>query len=432
MFGSRDQEFAITAGSVGITPPTRVQLASYRALRKEAFDSVADELEANVVVLRAGSEPPLALVSVDALYVGAYICNRVFDALAGRVPRERILMAATHTHFAPATDDSLPGLGRVSQEYLEFAATRIVDLVNRLLDAPPVAAVCHYHDGPALLSVNRRRQRFGISRQYPFVGFHTEISPNENGPRDDRIRALTLSDASGDVRAVCWSFSCHPNTFPHLNSVSAEYPGRVRQFLRSRYGPIPILFWQGFSGNINPYRIARGDNGAADPPSEFVAPTLAQWEKWASSVADAVQAALQAPGKSVGGPVVCQMRSLDVRELGLQSEKRLIYRKIAFGDSPVLCSFSAEVAVEYVGRLRAALPGAMVIPIGCADSVFGYLPVDEMIGDGGYEVRGFLRRFGLGGKFRRDISETVERRLLLAPEAAAVAVGGGQSVDVAP
>lgn len=360
-------------------------------------------------------EPPIVLVSVDLLYVGSYICGRVFEALAGRVPRERILMAASHTHFAPATDETLPGLGQVAREYLDFAAKRIVGLVKQLLDEPSVPAEWRYHESAAPYSVNRRRSRFGFSKKYPYIGFHTEISPNEQGVRDDLIRVLTVTAPDGRVCAICWSFACHPNTFPQINSVSAEYPGRVREYLRTRFGPIPVLFWQGFSGNINPYQIVQVGGEQIDHQTEFVEPTLAQWQIWADSLSSAVTVAISTPGKPIDGPVVCRMTSMEVSELGLRSSKRLIYRQIAFGNALAICGFSAEVAVEYIGRLHEVVSASQVIPIGCTDDVFGYLPVDEMIDHGGYEVRGFLRRFGLSGKFRRDICAIVERRLLLAP-----------------
>lgn len=412
MSGTGDRDFAIAAGNVGITPAGRVPLASYRALRKAVFDTVADELEANVLVLYGGTESPVVFVSVDLLYAGAHLCNRIFEALAGRVPRERILVAASHTHFAPATEESLPGLGTVAQEYVDLAATRIVDLIRRLLDAPSTPAACRYHEGAALHSINRRRSRFGLSKQYPYLGFHTRIAPNAQGPRDDLIRALTLTGRDGRVGAICWSFACHPNTFPGIDSVSAEYPGRVRQFLRGRFGPIPVLFWQGFSGNINPYRmIESGANGVAQS-SQFVAPTLSQWERWADSLAEVVRRTVATEGSKISGPVVCQVRSMSVRELGLRSDKRLTYQSISLGTDVVVCGLSAEVAVEYVDQLRAALPPTAVIPVGCIGDVFGYLPVDEMIGGGGYEVRGFLQRFGLSGRYRRDICGVVKRRLL--------------------
>lgn len=412
MADERQHQFSITGGSVDITPPDRVPLASYRALRKAVFDTIADELEANVLVLRTGTEPPVVFVSVDLLYAGAHVCNRIFEALAGRISRERILVAASHTHFAPATEESLPALGTVAQEYLDFAAMRITDLAKQLLDAPPAPATCRYHEGAAHHSVNRRRSRFGIRRRYPYIGFHTEIAPNEEGPRDDLIRAMTLTGSDGRVAAICWSFACHPNTFPSIDSVSAEYPGRVRRLLRRRFGPIPVLFWQGFSGNINPYRSSEGDGGEISHPSEFVAPTMAQWERWTDSLSEAVYLTVSAAGRPIGGPVACQTRTMSVHELGLRSDKRLTYQRVSFGSDLVVCGLSAEVAVEYVDRLRSALPSAAVIPIGCIEDVFGYLPADEMISGGGYEVRGFLRRFGLRGRFRKDVCGVVERRLL--------------------
>lgn len=411
MSGNRQHEFAVAAGSADITPTIKAPLASYRGMRKETFDTVADGLEANVLVLHAAGQLPVVFVSTDLLYVGADLCNRIFGALDGRVPRERILMAASHTHFAPATEASLPGLGRVAHEYLDFAATRIIDLVDRLLDVPPVPAAWRYHEGVARHSVNRRRSRFGISTRHPYIGFHTEIAPEADGPRDDVIRVLTLSEPGGGIRAICWSYACHPNAFPRIDTVSAEYPGRVRQFLRDQFGPIPILFWQGFSGNINPYQMARLTRRETEARPQFVQPTLPQWEAWAGSLAEAVRQAISTAGRPVAGALACEMRSMGVGELGLRSPKRLTYRKISMGDGLVICGLSAEVAVEYVGRLQAILPSATVIPVSCVDEVFGYLPVDEMIGYGGYEVRGFLRRFGLQGRFRRDVCEIVERRL---------------------
>jgi hypothetical protein len=412
----RQREFTIAAGSVGITPERKMPLAAYRALRKDVFDTVSDELEANVLVLNGASESTVVIVSVDLLYAGAYICNRIFEACAGRISRERILIAASHTHYAPATEKSLPKLGSVTDDYLDFVATRIIGLIWQLLDAPSAQAACHYHEGVALHSVNRRRSRFGISRRYPYVGIHTEIAPNEHGTRDDLIRVLTFTESGGRICAICWSFACHPNTLPRIDCVSAEYPGRVREFLRKRFGPIPVLFWQGFSGNINPYSISQIGGHEVVHRRTFVAPTLPEWERWADTLSETVGTVISTPGRSIGGPISCQMRSIEVRELGLRSGKQLIYRKIAFGGELAICGLSAEVAVEYVGRLRAILPTVTVIPIGCMDDVFGYLPVDEMINAGGYEVRGFLRRFGLSGNFRRDIWSVLETRLFEEPE----------------
>jgi hypothetical protein len=38
-------------------------------------------------------------------------------------------------------------------------------------------------------------------------------------------------------------------------------------------------------------------------------------------------------------------------------------------------------------------------PVGCLDDVYGYLPTDEQVRRGGYEVDGFRAAFGLKGRF---------------------------------
>jgi len=56
--------------------------------------------------------------------------------------------------------------------------------------------------------------------------------------------------------------------------------------------------------------------------------------------------------------------------------------------------------------LRRIYPGA-VLPVGCIDSVFGYLPTASMLGERGYEDSAFMQPFGLTGRFRPDLEGVV-------------------------
>ncbi len=404
-------EYEIATGRVDITPIAPVALASYRAQRKPAFDSVADRLEANVVVIRERGEVSV-FASLDLLYVGSHISEHVFRAFKDRVPRERIFLAATHTHSAPATEESLPALGEVSTSYRDFVARRLVELIDVLLNEVGSPATFTFYEIKVEQSVNRRVRRFGVARCYPCVGFRTVIAPNESGPRDDVVRALVMRAGNGRILAIGWSYACHPNTFPEIDSVSAEYPGRVREALREQTSDIPILFWQGFSGNINPYGYASGEGGGNRSPSQFFAPSAGEWSDWCDRLAHAVDRVITEPGRAVLGPIECGLRSLDISELGLKSRKQLVCRTISFGGDLAICGLSAEVVVEYVALARAALPATSVIPVSCIEDVFGYLPVGDMVSQGGYEADGFMKRFGLRGRFRRDVHEIVSKRLL--------------------
>ena len=56
--------------------------------------------------------------------------------------------------------------------------------------------------------------------------------------------------------------------------------------------------------------------------------------------------------------------------------------------------------------MRRLCPGA-VLPIGCIDGVFGYLPTAAMLGERGYEDSGFMEPFGLAGRFRPELEAVV-------------------------
>ena len=140
--------YTFAAGSADITPQEAIPLAGYATLRKPTFERVADRLEANVLVLRS-AQGIAVFVAMDLMYVGAFLRDRIIDALSNRVPPENIFLASSHTHFGPPTEDSLPVLGAVTLEYREFVIQRVIDLAFRLLDETPIPASLDYREGEA-------------------------------------------------------------------------------------------------------------------------------------------------------------------------------------------------------------------------------------------------------------------------------------------
>jgi hypothetical protein len=403
--------YSIAAGSVDITPPTPIPLAGYATLRKPTFERVADRLEANIILLRNGVDT-IAFVAFDLMYVGAYLRDAIVNTLAGRIPCEAIFTSACHTHSGPPTEDSLPVLGAVTHEYRDLIAQRVSDLALRLLGGPFVPVSLEYLEGRAPYSVYRRKKVFGISRNFPFLGSYVSIKPNLAGPRDDVIRMIRIRDVNGTDVAACWSYACHPVGFPLLNDLSAEYPGVARSMIRASCGNIPVVFWQGFSGNIGPLQVLRTHG---TPPSSTTyglrARTLKDWRDWAGGLGQCVIDTAGGRGIPIRGPMSYRVRSLPLRELGLSSVKQLCSHEFALGPDVVICGLNAEVAVEYVEIFRRLHAPVHVIPVGCVGDVYGYLPVDAMVREGGYEARGFLPRFGLRGNFVPNVEEVVAKHL---------------------
>ena len=123
---------------------------------------------------------------------------------------------------------------------------------------------------------------------------------------------------------------------------------------------------------------------------------------------------MRGQGVPIRGPIESNARGLNVREIGLNSHKELRLQDIWLGSDLVVSGLSAEVAVEYVELLRKLRAPARVIPVGCVGDVYGYLPVDAMVPEGGYEVRGFVPRFGLRGRVVANVTSVVAERLFSA------------------
>ena len=405
--------YSMAAGAVDISPQRPIPLAGYSTLRKSVYERVADPLEANVVILRSGGVPA-AFISVDLMYVGASLVDKVLQGIAGQIRSDRIFLTASHTHFGPPTETSLPVLGAVTPEYVEFVAQRIIALMLELLDKSFTDVALEYGEAAAQHSINRRSRAFGLRRTFPFVGSQMRIKPNTAGPRDDVIRLICVRGCDQSILAVCWSFACHPVGFPHLNDVSADFPGVVRNMLRSAFGNIPVVFWQGFSGNIRPLVPpgTYGDAGALQGRASFAPLSQAQWTEWSRSLGERVLEAVRTRGATIRGPISCTERSLSLNDLGLGSKKQVVLQEIGLGNNVAVCGINAEVAVEYVAVIQRLRAPVRVIPVGCVGDVFGYLPTSAMVPEGGYEVQGFLSRFGLNGRFARDVGAIVEGKLL--------------------
>ena len=401
-----------SAGTADITPEIAVPLAGSE-IRTGVFQRIADRLEANALVLRQEG-PPIVFVSVDLMFVGQELRSGVLSRLGAAVPDECLFFAASHTHFAPATDDRRPRLGRLDPRYLEQVCERVTGLVSRLLDEPRVPVTIEYAQGKANHAVNRRlRARWHLSRQGPLVGAVVG-APNPSGPRDESIHLLRVSRSDGRPLAVIWSYACHPVGFPRPLEVTAEYPGRVRRRLRDDLGSdLPVLFWQGFAGDIRPPELDLSTSLLSRARRLLLGPRFGrfsgdEWEGWADSLATRVADVASVPSRRpVNGPIRARRvtRPLENFVLGISDERRVAFHRVRLGGELTVVGVSAEVVTEYGALVDGTFDGSINIPVGYIDEVYGYLPMARMLREGGYEASWFLRPFALEGPLNPRIED---------------------------
>lgn len=414
--GSETDSLRVNAARADITPSTLLPLFG-RARRSGAARTIASRLEANVLLFDA-PDGPAAIIAIDSLYASQQLEDEVRRQTAARglsFSQGALLFVASHTHNAPSLDPTKPRLGPFDVGYLDFAAARITEaLLVARSQHNGVARVAH---GQALCAAStfRRRAVVGIDLARLRVSKRVVMAPDARVAIDQRLKLLLLSGADQTPRAVLWSWPCHAVSEPDAMALSADFPGALRGHIRNTLGvaDLPVLYFPGFSGDIRPasrpfvplHRSATwiGVGPRFAPASAAAAATL---HAALARAFDAAFALRQDAGGLSQAMVRRQRRhlALDTIRTDAGSLAPLICDDWAIGPIRIM-AVSAEVAAAYAPRSGRADPLTFVT--GCAGQVFGYVPTDSQIHEGGYEVNGFATDFSVPGRFRDQIERAV-------------------------
>lgn len=409
------------AASCDVTPRDReVRLAGY-ASRRNPTSSVLDPIEISALLLECG-ESRCLIFSFDLMIVGSELADMIRSKLKARgFESDDIVLLASHTHSAPATDRACASLGVPDPQLVEALAEAADNLVRRIEDQQPSEIELSALQGRLQHSINRRRHwpfpTLGRTYGFRFTSF--ALAPNPTGPVDERATVLLLRRTRDDqVLAVLWHYACHPTAVIPDNAISADYPGAIRHALRERFGDIPCVFVQGFCGDVRPniesslklglrQRFQRLVRTLVSGPG-FAGCTTEDWKRWSQSMASRVRDILQGPPRTLTPEnLQCGSASLalDAFFSGSTPAKALSAQIVRIGGQLEIVALSAEVTVSWQGILDRAIPppaGGIRLYAGYAGALFGYLSTATQVAEGGYEVEGFQPLFGLSGHFEAD------------------------------
>jgi len=229
---------------VDITPPTGLEMCGYGPYEKRLGMRVLDLLYARALWLSDGQRDAVILC-VDLVGVTDVIHARVAEALATRtgLQRDALLIAASHTHSAPAI---LPLIawGVPDEEYVE-------SLCGWMIAA---ALNAHAARQPARIGFGHARvQGVGVNREHP-----------RHGPTDPAAQLFRIDRADGTTLAVGYNYAAHPVTrWPYTDRISADWPGLVNGALRLAFRGAMPFFLQGCAGNINGHDVLFGRHDPA-------------------------------------------------------------------------------------------------------------------------------------------------------------------------
>jgi hypothetical protein len=390
----------IGAAESDITPDFEVELCGF-ALRGQPSTGTLDPIFARAIYLDDQRDGRLLWIVADVLALdGAFV--RAFRDWAGRelgLKPEQVMLAATHTHFAPATI-ILNAAGAKSERFVALLRDGMERAARQAIGNVQACDVVAAR-GRLDLSIDRRNK------------------PTKHV--DPTVWALGFRERGSDrfVAAVL-NYAMHPVSLGHVERrVSPDWCGGASETLAGALahdGQYPIVVVaNGACGNINP------PHHGASRDEVF---------SWGRQVADAVGEALRSASpqpdatidvRSVTVPM--QLDALDAAGIDRLADRMIaevaptttwpnqftkavtawresLHERVKsgggrthdielqaarIGDVTVL-AINGEVFARFTDDLRRAIGDDRLVVVGYANAAFGYIPTREAYPEGGYEV----------------------------------------------
>lgn len=222
------------AAKVDITPPPGVPLNGYGARMGRVARGAHDPIWARALYLDDG-ETRLFLVNTDLCMINRELRARVLELAPGAVPKEHVILTATHTHSGPGgMHRHLPlrfVAGDFRPDVLEETAQGIARAMREAHAARTRAAIGYATTDQDTLSANRRVP---------------------GGPIDKQIGVIRVDDADGNTLAIVTNFAAHPTSVGGADqfNFSADYCGFYYAAVEEMSSPGCVaLFLNGAQGN---------------------------------------------------------------------------------------------------------------------------------------------------------------------------------------
>lgn len=380
---------------IKITPPLGIELAGFETDGRKA-ESVYDDLYAAAMALEHEGRRA-AVVCADVIGFGMGSCGRIKAAVEARcgLKAHELLLSASHTHSGPQTCENMsPVIGRADGPYNETLTERIVQSVSSCMEGMEDCEL-YTATGRCGFGVNRRRIEDGKA----------SFAPNEGGTADREVPVIKAV-CSGRVRAVIFSYACHPSTVG-LPLVTADYPGRARKAIQEAYPGAVALFLQGCCGNI---RVRTVEN------ERFRTGTMEEVEAFGRQLGEEVTRVCEGTMEKVKPSIAARqlditlpLEALPPREKlretlagGTRRERawaeRLLagydclkpeipysIQRVIIGKGIDILALEGEVCVEYGLKAKELAKDGFLIAAGYCNRNPGYIPTRRMLTEGGYE-----------------------------------------------
>ena len=408
-------------GRCVITPKQSMWLSGY-ASRKEPSSGKIHDLYAKALAVRDENGETSVIVTTDLIGLSAEVSRKTAEGVQEKfsIPRERLMLTASHTHSGPVMLDNLINIYPLDEEQLRLVSEYTDELPGLLVQAIESAladlepCTLKWGVGQAGFAANRREYTPGgvINRHNPI------------GPVDHDVPVLAVCREDGTTKGVLFGYACH-NTTLAVQKFNGDYAGFAQEHIETSLPGVTALFAAGCGADQNPLPRRKIE--------------LAQ--KYGHELGDAVLSVLNGEMDSVKGPIRAAYKEIPLdltdppsrEEIEKQTESDNVYVKRRaekmlktieekgvletvypypvqvwrFSDDLQMTTLAGEAVVDYSLLIKHEFGKDKQFVIAYANDLCAYIPSLRVLREGGYEGADAMLYYGLHGPWKPNVEESV-------------------------
>ncbi len=230
-----------------ITPPVGTLLYGYTPDLKS--ESVHDDLSVTALALNQGDETALML-TVEIGDIQTELCNEIREKISVHcnIPFENIMISSTHTHSAPNLSGT-PGWGELNMDYydnifLPGALKASKDAIDGL--------------SPSEIAVGVTESLVGVNRRQLFPDGVIGLGQNPYGCFDPNMTVVSIRNKetkTGILNLI--HYGCHGTSAGLTHEITRDWSGIMMDRLEKETQTL-TAFWNGAIGDVGP-RLTNGE-----------------------------------------------------------------------------------------------------------------------------------------------------------------------------
>jgi len=377
-----------------------------------------ESLHCNVICLQ-DRYTTVFIISLDLLWIGNKLNNVILKNISDEysIPTTNILLSSTHTHSCPfikpvlSENNTIKLDGKIIKTVLSAVNTANNSAVEGYLDV-------HYTS--VLKNINRRKKivDHDLLKSLKFIK-KVRNRPNSKGCVDNMCLAIIFYKYTKKPIAAIFNYAAHP-VLASQEKCSGDYPGEISKILKRRYDiGFVTCFLQGFSGDIKPnlwnFSASLGNKISVNLFNIFF--DRKHFKKNLRNLDinnyayEIVNNVLLSKSKERVYNISLSSSIMDVH-LELDGSNLnppvLNLHRIKISENVNLVAANGEIFSEYSVWMRSFFNNSYLATIGCSGGMIGYIPTDDAINEGGYEIDRCLSIFDQKYRFLPGIENKIK------------------------